>query len=67
MFKKLQIVTLLTLLCAGCDINAQQQRAEDARREATAAQLKQLGEQRHNTESPAAQTNDAQQGSTDTP
>lgn len=69
MFKKIQISILFGLLCVGCDFSAKQQQAEDARRDATAAKLKQLGESMHqsqNTESSAAgAANDAPQGSND--
>jgi len=38
----------LAVSCIGCDTAAKQQQAEDARKAATAAQLKQAGEDMHN-------------------
>jgi hypothetical protein len=69
MFKKSQILILFVLLCLGCDIAAKQQQAESARRDAKAAELKQLGESMHNSEntdsSAAGAANDAPQASDD--
>ena len=67
MFKKAQIAMLFGLLCLGCDTAARQQQAEDARRVATVAELKQLGQSMHESQnkesSPAGPPNDAPQGS----
>lgn len=46
--------TLLLVLCMGCDFAASRRQAEQQRREATAARLKQLGEALH-----AEQVNDS--------
>ena len=42
-----QISLLLALFCFGCDSAARQQQAEHARRAATAAELKRLGQSMH--------------------
>ena len=67
MFKRVQISILFGLLCVGCDSAAKQQQAEDARRAATATELKQHGESMHEKQkdraSPAAAPNDGPQGS----
>ena len=69
MFKKVRISILFGLLCVGCDVAGKQQQAEDARRDATAAELRELGEAMHESQnkdsSPAAAPNDAQQGTHD--
>ncbi len=67
MFKIVQISMLSGLLCVGCDSAAKQQQAEDARRAATAAELKQLGQSMHESQnkesSPDGAANDAPQRS----
>ena len=69
MFKKCQMFILFVLLCVGCDFAAKQQQAENARRDAKAAELKQLGESMHdsqNKDSSAAEAaNDAPQAPDD--
>ena len=69
MFKKVQISILFGLLCVGCDSAAKQQQAREARKDAAAAELKQLGQsmhESHNKESsPAGAANDAPQDSDD--
>ncbi len=63
MFKQAQISILFGLLCVGCDTAAKQQQAEDARRAATVAELKQLGQAMHESQnkesSPTGTANDA--------
>ena len=44
MLNKIQISILSLSLCVGCDTAIKQQQAEAARRAATAAHLKQIGE-----------------------
>ena len=67
MFKKAQILILFGVLCVGCDTAAKQQQAEDARRAASVAELKQLGQSMHESQnkesSPAGPTNHTPQGS----
>lgn len=48
MLKLLFLCMALAVSCIGCDTAAKQQQAEDARKAATAAQLKQAGEDMHN-------------------
>ena len=63
---KVQVSILFVLLCIGCDMAAKQQQAEETRRAATVAELKQLGEEMHDKRnkesSPAGTPNDATQG-----
>jgi len=40
-------IGLVLLCCCGCDINARQQRVEEARRAKTEAHLRELGEKMH--------------------
>ncbi len=49
--KTLPICILIALFSSGCDTAAKQQQAEQARRAATAAKLKQIGEDMHNNTS----------------
>ena len=50
-----QFFTLLFVLFMGCnDVNVRQQRAEEARRQQTASELKAIGETMHNA--PASET-----------
>ena len=71
MFNKIPIFGLFVLfglLCVGCDFAAQQQRAEAARRVATAAELKRIGLSMHENyhkESPDGAANDAPRGPDD--
>lgn len=69
MFKKLQISALFVLMCVGCDFAAKQQQAENARRDAIAAELKQLGQSMHEKQndrsSPVDAANNALKGSND--
>lgn len=44
MLKLLLLCMIIAISCIGCDTAARQQQAEDARKAATAAQLKQAGE-----------------------
>ena len=48
MLKPLLLCIILAISCIGCDTAAKQQKAEDARKAATAAQLKQTGEDMQN-------------------
>lgn len=55
MFKKVQILILSGLLCVGCDFARKQQQTEDARRDATAAELKKLGQSMHESQNKDSQ------------
>ena len=69
MFKQAHISILFGLLCVGCDTAAKQQQAEVARRAATVAQLRQLGQAMHESQnkesSPSGAANDAPKDSGD--
>lgn len=50
--RRLLLCIVLSVLCVGCyDVPARQQRAEEARRQQTQKELKELGEKMHNEQS----------------
>ena len=58
MFRTYLLCVLTALFCSGCDAAAQQQQAEHVRRAATAAKLKQLGEDMHNNSTVTSQADE---------
>lgn len=65
MLVKIRVLIVLALICSGCGLAESQQKAENARRAATVAKLKQLGETMHNDQNAGATADDTNANAAD--